>query len=116
CQGRQAEAVKGLEALVAKKPHFCLGYLTLSQFSLQAKQLEVTVKACDDFVFHCANNDKIREQVAPEHLGVCYLRSGMAYAEMGDVESARSSFLRCRQTNAPAIGKECQTALDMLPP
>lgn len=116
CQGKQGEAVELLGGLVTKKPHFCLGYLTLSQLSLQAKQSEVAVKACDDFLFHCAQNDRIRDQVSSQHSALCYLRSGMAYVQMGDVESARASFMRCIPLDGQGVGKECQDKLGMLPP
>jgi Flp pilus assembly protein TadD len=114
CQGRQEEAVAKLETLLVKRPQFCLGYLTLSQLSAQTRQHETTVKACEDFDRFCAKHEKIREQVKPEHSAVCYLRSGMAHAQMGDVESARTSFMRC-QTDSSAVAKECQRALEMLP-
>jgi Tfp pilus assembly protein PilF len=114
CQGRQEEAVSKLDALVTKRPQFCLGYLTLSQLSAQTRQPETTVKACEDFDRYCAKNEKIKEQVTPDHVAVCYLRSGMAHAQMGDVESARTSFMRC-QDHPNALAKECEKALAQLP-
>ncbi len=114
CQGRQAEAVTKLETLMPKHPQFCLGYLTLSQLSAQTKQHETTVKACEDFDRYCARNEIIRQQVTPDLAAVCYLRSGMAHAQMGDVESARTSFLRCQSTGS-AMSSECEQALTMLP-
>jgi Tfp pilus assembly protein PilF len=114
CEGKLVEAVDRLESVVLKRPQFCLGYLTLSQLSSQAKRSETTVKACMDFETNCANNEKIREQVTPEMRCSCYLRAGRAHAEMGDVESARASFMRC-QSGCEPIGKECRDLLQMLP-
>jgi hypothetical protein len=37
----------------------------------------------------------------------------MAHVQMGDVESARTSFMRCQ--NGSALAKECEKALEMLP-
>lgn len=115
CQGRQAEAIAKLEAVVTKRPQFCLGYLTLSQLSAQTHQPETTVKACEDFDRYCAKNEKIKEQVTPDHIAVCYLRSGMAHAQMGDVESARTSFMRCQESHQSGYAKECEKALAQLP-
>lgn len=113
CEGRMKDAVNQLKATVLKRPHFCLGYLTLAQLAVQDKQPEVTVSACEDFETKCAKDERIANQVSPEQSAMCYLRSGMAYAQMGDVESARASFKRCQSSEQ--VGKECRRSLTMLP-
>ena len=113
CQGRIDQAIKLLENVVLKRPLFCLGYLTLAEFSSTARRHEVTIRACDDFVHHCEQNEKIRAQIASEQSALCYLKKGLAYAELGDVESARASFSRC-PPGGPH-GRECQRSLAMLP-
>jgi Tfp pilus assembly protein PilF len=114
CQDRPQEAMDLLERTVTKQPHFCLGYLTLSEISAQLKKHETTISACDGFRKNCAEHDKIKEQVLPEYRDMCYLRSGLAHAAIGDVESARASFKRCQSEGA--FGKECRRTLEMLPP
>lgn len=114
CQGNVEAAMKRLENLVLKRPKFCLGYLTLAQIALDAKAHETTVQACDDFVANCEEDEQIKAQIQPEHSAKCYLNKGMAYAAMGDVESARASFERCN-SRGPA-GRECQRSLELLPP
>lgn len=114
CQGDLPGAMQRLENLVTKRPNFCLGYLTLAQVSSEAKAHEVTVRACDDFATNCEQNESIRDQISPEHSAQCYLKKGMAYAEMGDVESARAAFERC--DSAGPNGRECRRSLGLLPP
>jgi Tfp pilus assembly protein PilF len=114
CQGKLNDAVTVLETVVLKRPQFCLGYLTLADLSSQAKRPEKTVQACEDFETQCMKNEKIRSLVTPEQAAMCYLRSGMAHAVMGDVESARTSFMRC-QSVENAVGKECKKSLELLP-
>jgi Tfp pilus assembly protein PilF len=114
CEGKAVEAISRLENILLKRPQFCLGYLTLAQLSSQNKQPEKTVHACEDFENLCAKNEKIRALVTPDQTATCCLRSGMAYAQMGDVESARTSFMCCQSAES-AIGKECRRSLEMLP-
>ncbi|MCB9655885.1 MAG: tetratricopeptide repeat protein [Deltaproteobacteria bacterium] len=114
CEGRTDEALKSLEALVLKRPHFCRGYLTMAQLSVQAKQPELTIRACDGFEENCEKNEEIRKQILPEQSAMCYFRKGLAHAEMGDVESARTSFMRCQSDGT--FGSECIRSLQMLPP
>jgi Flp pilus assembly protein TadD len=114
CEGKIKNAVELLEGTVLKRPHFCLAYLTLSQLSAQAKLPERTVKACGDFETNCAQFEKIKDQVTPEMNATCYLRSGKAYVDMGDVESARAALTRCMSTSE-TIGKDCRELLMMLP-
>lgn len=113
CQGRINRAIEALESVVLKRPLFCLGYLTLAELSSEVRRHEVTIRACDDFVHHCEQNEKIRGQIAGEQSALCYLKKGLAYAELGDVESARASFSRC-PAGGPH-GRECQRSLAMLP-
>ncbi|MCA9553525.1 MAG: tetratricopeptide repeat protein [Myxococcales bacterium] len=114
CQGRLAEAEKRLDNLLLKRPYFCLGYLTLAQVSQDAKHPETTIQACEDFSKNCEQNEQIREQVSPEHSAQCHLRAGLAYAALGDVESARAAFLRCNSSGPN--GRECKRSLELLPP
>ena len=114
CQGQSDEAIRLLENVVLKRPLFCLGYLTLAELSSEARRHELTIRACDDFAHHCEQNEKIRAQIAPEQSALCYLKKGLAYAELGDVESARASFSRCPP--AGQHGRECRRSLSMLPP
>ncbi len=114
CQGDRAGAMQRLENLVLKRPQFCLGYLTLASVSADAKAHEVTVRACDGFVVNCEQNSRVSKQISPEHSAQCYLRKGLAYAAMGDVESARASFNRCASTGPN--GRECRRSLGLLPP
>ena len=113
CLGRVKEALARLDKLVTKRPYFCLGYLTLSRLASESRQPEATIQACDDFAHYCEQNDKIKDQVLPQQSAVCYLRKGLAYAELGDVESARASFERCR--SAGEVGRECTKSLELLP-
>lgn len=114
CQGDIDGAVQRLENLVLKRPHFCLGYLTLADLAANAKKHETTISACDDFAHNCEQHEQIKEQVSPEQSDLCYLKKGLAYAELGDLESARSSFMRCQSKGQ--LGRECKKSLEMLPP
>ena len=114
CQGDVAAAEQRLRNLMLKRPKFCLGYLTLAQIALDAKHHELTVETCDDFVANCEQDERLGAQILPEHSAQCYLRKGLAYAAMGDVESARASFERCRSRGPN--GKECRKSLELLPP
>ena len=119
CLGRTDEALSRLDKLVTKRPYFCLGYLTLSRLASTSRRPEATIQACDDFVHYCEENDKIKDQVLPQQSAVCYLRKGLAFADLGDVESARASFERCEAIASAAaigdVGRECQKSLDLLP-
>ena len=114
CQGRNDEAMSRLQKLQITRPHFCLGYLTLVQISVQAKAPEVTIEACEGFTRSCEQHEEIQKQVSPDQSAMCYLQKGLAYAELGDVESARASFERC-QSNGQ-YGGECRRSLSRLPP
>ena len=113
CLGRTDEALNRLDRLVTKRPYFCLGYLTLSQLASKSRRPESTIRACDDFAHYCEQNDKIKNQVLPQQSALCYLRKGLAYAELGDVESARASFERCQSLGE--VGRECGKSLELLP-
>ncbi len=114
CTGDPEGAVERLEKLVLKYPKFCLGYLTLAQLSAQVKRHETTISSCDDFVHHCEEDESIKKLVSAEQSDLCYLKKGLAYAELGDLESARASFSRCQSRGQ--LGKECKKSLEMLPP
>lgn len=114
CQGRIEEAIGGLKNLVKRKPRFCLGYLTMSELASESERYEDTIEACDGFVRYCQEAEEIRDKVLPQHSAICYRRSGVAYAKLGDVESARAAFLRCEATGV--LGDECRRLLNALPP
>lgn len=114
CLGRTDEAMEQLESLQLRKPQFCLGYLTLSEFAFKHERYEETIRACNGFVRHCEEDDEIRSKILPKYSAMCYYRKGVAYAELGDVESARASFIRCEATGASLQG--CRTRLNRLPP
>ncbi len=113
CQGEPSKAIKRLEALVLKRPGFCLGYLTLAQVAADAKEHETTVRACEEFILNCEQNEKLRGQISPEHSAQCHLRRGLAHAQMGDIESARAAFEHC-ESKGPK-GRECRRSLELLP-
>jgi predicted Zn-dependent protease len=114
CQGRDAEAMEELGEMLQQKPRFCLGYLTLSEIAADAREHEQVVRACERFVQYCEEDDQIRANLQPRYSALCYLRRGVAYAAIGDVESARASFLRCEATGS--LRSECRSALESLPP
>jgi Tfp pilus assembly protein PilF len=114
CLGRKRDAVRRLESLSVKRPQFCLGYLTLADMSAEEKLPEVTIKACDDFENQCEKQEEIKKLVSPEHSCLCYLRKGMAYAQLGDVQAARQAFANCNSDGA--YGRECKRSLELLPP
>ncbi|MEQ8272172.1 MAG: tetratricopeptide repeat protein [Deltaproteobacteria bacterium] len=114
CLGDTEGAIDRLEKLVLKYPKFCLGYLTLAQMSAELKRHETVISSCDDFVYQCLEDDAIKKFVPAEDSDLCYLRKGLAYAELGDLESARASFSRCQSRGQ--LGKECKKSLEMLPP
>lgn len=114
CAGRTPEAVAQLEELLRKKPKFCLGYLTLSEMAFETQKHEATIQACDGFVRHCEKDEEIQGKILPQYSAMCYYRKGVAYAALGDVESARASFLRCEATGA--LEEDCRTHLNSLPP
>ena len=113
CLGRTDEALSRLDKLVTKRPYFCLGYLTLSRLASKSRRPESTIRACDDFAHYCEQNEKIKNQVLPQQSAMCYLRKGLAYAELGDVESARTAFERCQSLGE--VGRECSKSLELLP-
>lgn len=115
CLGQVSDALDRLDKVVTKRPYFCLGYLTLSRLASDARPIrpDVIIRACDDFAHYCEQNDKIRDQVLPQQSALCYLRKGLAYAELGDVESARSAFQRCQSLGD--AGRECTKSLELLP-
>ena len=113
CLGRTDDAIQRLDRLVTKRPYFCLGYLTLSRLASKSRRPEATIRACDDFVHYCEQNEKIKQQVLPQQSALCYLRKGLAYAELGDVESARAAFERCQSLGE--VGQECRKSLELLP-
>lgn len=114
CQGRAEEAIVELDGLLRTKPRFCLGYLTLSEIAAESRDPEVVVRACERFVQYCEEDDEIQGGLLPRYSALCYLRKGRAYAEIGDIESARAAFLRCEATGS--LRAECRRALETLPP
>lgn len=114
CMGDMDRAVDRLEKLLLKYPKFCLGYLTLAELAASAKRHETTISSCDDFVHHCEEDEEIKKLVSAEQSDLCYFKKGLAYGELGDLESARASFSRCRSRGQ--LGKECKKSLEMLPP
>lgn len=114
CQGQWEAALNLASGLTLKRPQFCLGYLTLAELSVQSKRPQGTIEACEGFRAHCEENEDIRKLIAPDQSALCNLRKGLAYAELGDVESARAAFSRCGSESR--YGKECLRSLDMLPP
>lgn len=114
CLGEKAQAVDRLDKLMLRYPRFCLGYLTLSGYAEELGRNDLVVQSCQGFEQKCAEDAQIREQVLPEQRALCYLRSGRANIQLGDVESARAAFERCGQEGR--IGRECQQSLRLLPP
>ena len=114
CQGRDQEAIETLQTMLDSKPRFCLGYLTLSDIAAGAKEPESVIAACERFTRYCEQDEQIRANLAPRYSAMCYLRKGVAYAEVGDIESARAAFIRCEATGA--LRSECRRALETLPP
>lgn len=113
CLGESEKAMNRLERLLARRPQFCLGYLTLAELTSQAKKAEATIDACEHFRANCELHEKVKEFVSPEHACLCYLKKGLAYAELGDSESARESFMSCRSDGE--YGRQCRRSLDLLP-
>lgn len=114
CQGRHGEAIETLQAMLESKPRFCLGYLTLSEIASESEDPEAVIDACERFVQYCEQDEQIRANLAPRYSALCYLRKGVAYAEVGDIESARAAFIRCESTGS--LRSECRRALETLPP
>ena len=112
CQGRSADAIARLTRVVEKRPTFCLGYLTLADITAEAKRPEATIHACDEFMNRCERHEKIGKLVSPEQRSLCYLRKGMAYATLGDIESAKQSLAACDSDGA--YGRECRRSLELI--
>lgn len=113
CLGETKKAMDRLEGLLARRPQFCLGYLTLAELTSQSKKPEATIDTCEHFRVNCELHEKVKEFVSPEHACLCYLKKGLAYAELGDAESARESFMSCRSDGE--LGRQCKKSLDLLP-
>lgn len=114
CAGGHREAIGRLERLTEKRPKFCLAYLTASEVASSAKLHEATVEACESFRENCERDDDIGPKIPEALKATCDLRKGMAYAALGDVESARTALERCRA--AKDTRAACRDALDLLPP
>ncbi len=114
CLGRTGEAMEQLQDLLRQKPRFCLGYLTLSELAFEHEHHEATIEACNGFMRHCEQDEEIRSKILPRYSAMCYYRKGRAYAALGDIESARASFLRCEATGA--LQQDCRNHLNSLPP
>ena len=112
CQGRSGDAIARLTRVVEKRPTFCLGYLTLADITAEAKRPEATIHACDEFMNRCERHEKIGKLVSPEQRSLCYLRKGMAYATLGDIESAKQSLAACDSDGA--YGRECRRSLELI--
>lgn len=112
CLGRPVEAIRRLEALVLRRPQFCRGYLTLADMSSEQSQPEMTIRACEHFTVQCERHEELKNFVSPEHSCLCYLKKGLAYAQLGDVEAARLALQSC--TSDGAYGRECRRYLQQL--
>jgi predicted Zn-dependent protease len=112
CLGKSKEAMRRLENLVLRRPQFCRGYLTLADVAAEAKVPEVTIRACEHFTAQCEQAEDVKKYVSPEHSCLCYLRKGLAYAALGDVEAARQSLSSCESDGA--YGRECRRSLQLL--
>lgn len=113
CQGRTTEALKILDALLVRRPKFCLGYLSMAALAETEDKPERVLWACEHFFSECQGDERISTLVRPEHLAQCSLRQGVAHLRLGDVESARSSFLRC--AGSGPLGAQCRASLQELP-
>lgn len=112
CLGRSTAAIRRLESVVLRRPQFCRGYLTLADISSEQKQSEITIRACEHFTAQCEMNEELKKFVSPEHSCMCYLKKGLAYAQLGDMESARSSWESCESNGA--YGMQCRAQLAQL--
>ena len=112
CQGKSPEAIKELDTLLARRPQFCLGYLTLAQISSDEKMPDRTIKSCEAFTTQCEAHQEIAKQISADHSCYCLHKKGVAYAELGDVESAQAALSGCRG-DAPNC-RECFAALQLL--
>ena len=113
CQGDSRAAVDQLRALTAKRPKFCLGYLSLAEIAYEGGRYADAVQACESFSSECELDPKIGKQILPEYRAKCYLHAGMAHVRGGDVESARAAFRRCKSSGP--LGRQCEKQLRLLP-
>lgn len=114
CLGEKQQAVKRLERLLKKFPYFCLGYLTLSQYAVEQSLHDTTIGACQGFIQKCAYNEAIKTQISAAQRAAVYRQMAEAYTKIGDVESARSAYMRC--ANEGESGRDCQAALQRFAP
>ena len=114
CAGDVPGALRRLEALAERRPKFCKAYLTASELAEGARLHEATIEACENFKEYCEKDEELGEKIALRYKAGCDLRKGRAYLAVGDVESARTAFERCRA--APSTRAACRDALAMLPP
>ncbi|MEL6186957.1 MAG: tetratricopeptide repeat protein, partial [Myxococcota bacterium] len=114
CSGNVEAAVERLTSLTSKRPKFCLAYLTASEVASRAQLHEETVEACESFRENCERDAEIGTKIPDALKATCDLRKGRAYMALGDVESARTAFERCR--SAEKTRAACHDALELLPP
>lgn len=112
CLGHPEAAFRRLETLVLRRPAFCRGYLTLADMASEQQNPELAIRACENFTAECEQREEVKKFVSPEHSALCYLREGMAYRKLGDVESARRSLSRCESDGT--YGRECRRSLELL--
>ncbi|MBI2373555.1 MAG: tetratricopeptide repeat protein [Deltaproteobacteria bacterium] len=114
CLGKREEAMLRLARLTNRLPQFCLGYLTLADFSVEAKKAESAIDACDAFQSNCVNNDKVKKYVTEASTSMCQLKRGLALAQLGDLDAARQSFLQCSESKSN--GPACKHSLELIDP
>ena len=73
---------------------------------------ERTIKSCEGFAKQCEAHEKIAEQVTADQSCLCLHKKGVAYAELGDVESAQAALSNCRGDSPNC--RECYNALELL--
>lgn len=114
CLGNADAALSRLERLTRISPKFCLAHLTRSEIAEKANRYEITVQSCDGFRDYCVKDEALGASIPNDLKATCDLRKGRAYIAIGDVESARTAFRRCRLQKITK--KACSDALQLLPP
>ena len=114
CLGNADAALGRLERLTRRSPKFCLAHLTMSEIAEKSHRYETTVEACESFKDYCVKDEELGASVPNALKATCDLRKGRAYVAIGDIESARTAFRRCRIEKVTK--KACADALQLLPP
>ncbi len=114
CLGRQKDAVERLQRLINRFPQFCLGYLTLADFSVEAKKPDLAIHTCDEFDTKCVKNDKLKKYISEDNVSQCALRRGLGLSQLGDLDAARESFQACIESRAH--GDACRHSLLLISP